>query len=535
MRIPSKQAVVAKVFKSVKAACTRQNAFALLLSGLLSACAQLPEQVEVEPTVAVTAADSGPLYQTARSVNGRFEEPNAAMLVSSAKEAMELRLAMIDSATVSLDAQYFVWSGDSSGNLLLDRFLQAADRGVRVRILVDDLYLLSNSSMSGPDVVLAAIDSHPNIELKVFNPGQYRSGTMGIAGNFAGYFKDFNRRMHNKLFIADGQLALLGGRNLADEYYGLKSEYNFLDIDALVTGASIRDMKSAFDLYWNAERAYPAAGISPDTGAEELTQLREELETLLAADAEKLASYPLEVKDWSEYLATLPDRMHGIEATFLQDDPSVEGDETYRLVDMLAEFDTAEDQEVVIVTPYLIPLEGAIEELKESTDAGLKVTLLTASLASGDHTAVNAHYKKYRHALLEAGAELYEFHHQPGTELRAQADTDPVRGEFVALHPKASVTDRKTCFVGSLNLDPRAMVLNTENGLVIESEAFCSELDDLIQLYLQPENSWHVTLDENGDLQWTSYEGTVHKQPARSASQRMSDFFFRIMPIEKLL
>ena len=134
-----------------------------------------------------------------------------------------------------------------------------------------------------------------------------------------------------------------------------------------------------------------------------------------------------------------------------------------------------------------------------------------------------------------AGAKLYEFHHQPGSELRAMADVAPVAGEFVALHPKVGVTDRKHCFVGSLNIDPRALVINKENGLQIESEALCGQLGDLLELYIAPENAWHVTLDEKGDLQWTSAEGTVHKQPARSGGQRMSDFFFRILPIEKLL
>jgi cardiolipin synthase C len=508
---------------------------ALALGLILAGCSKLPERPDMAQGQAASAADSGILHQLTQEVASLFDEPDAAMLVSRAQQAMELRLAMIDSATVSLDAQYFTWADDSSGNLLLDRFLRAADRGVRVRLLVDDLYLLSNSSLSGPDAVLAAIDAHPNVELRIYNPGRYRSGTLGIAGNFAGSFREFNSRMHNKLFIADGLLAMVGGRNLADEYYGLKEDYNFLDLDALVTGEVVPLMSSSFDLYWNADAAYPAAGLSPETGQEELDALRDELAEILQSYADKLVSYPAEPINWSQFLADALSRMHGIDATFLQDDPGVEGDETYRLVDMIAEFDLPEDREVTIVTPYLIPLEGALKELKESVEGGLEVTLLTASLASGDHTAVNAHYKKYRQGLLEAGANLYEFHHQPGPQLRGQADTAPITSGFVALHPKVSITDRRTCFVGSLNLDPRAMVLNTENGLVIESEGFCAELDDLVRLYLQPENSWHVTLDDAGKLQWTSYEGTVHKQPARSSSQRMSDFFFRMLPIEKLL
>ena len=507
----------------------------LVITALLGACAKLPERGNAPEGRAEATAGEGLLAELAAATNARFAEPDAAMLIPGAQQALELRLALIDSATVSLDAQYFVWYGGAAGDLMLQRVLLAADRGVKVRLLVDDLNLLSDSSLDGPDVGLAALDSHPNVQLRVFNPGQYRSGTMGIAGSFAGDFSQFNRRMHNKLFIADGHLAIIGGRNIANEYFGLKSDYNFLDLDALFSGEVLPSMQEAFDLYWNAEAAHPAAGLSPDTGVAELDIMRDELDEALAAETEILASFPLKPRDWSVLLDRALQRMVGVNATFLQDNPAIDGDDSYRLGDMLAEFDTDEDREVIIVSPYLIPLEGALEDLRADIDKGVKVTLLTASLASGDHTAVNAHYKKYRRGIIEAGAELYEFHHQPGEELRAMADTAPVRGEFVALHPKAGVTDRKSCFVGSLNLDPRALVANTENGMVVDSDAFCGELADLLETYLLPENSWHVTLDEQGNLQWTSYEGTVNEQPARSSGQRWADFFFRIMPIEDLL
>ncbi len=518
---------------SVPRVSTRLAILAFLT--VVAGCARIPEKVEVPPTQAMPAAESGKLYALGQTVASSFTEGNAAMLVTHNKDAMDIRLAMIDSAEVSLDLQYFVWSGDRSGNLILSHLLEAADRGVRVRLLIDDLYLLNDSGMKGPDVVLAAVDSHENIELKIFNAGKFRSGKMGIAGNFVGGFKEFNRRTHNKLMIADGQMGLVGGRNVADEYYGLREDYNFLDLDALVVGKVVPSMSEAYDVYWNSGPVYAAEALNPEATGDELAAVRDDLARLLEESSEWYASYPMARADWSEYLASLPARMHGTNATFLQDDPEVDGEENYRLYDMLAEWDKDDDREVFLVTPYLIPLDEGIAELQETRDLGIEVTILTASLSALDLPAPNAHYKKYRESIVMTGTHLYEFHHQPGKDMRKMADTAPRTAEFVAFHSKLSVTDGRTCYVGSLNLDPRAVIINTENGLVFESEGFCGELKELAELYIQPENSWHVTLDEEGELQWTSYEGTVDKQPARSGGQRMADFFFRIMPIEKIL
>lgn len=508
---------------------------AIVLLLVTGACKSVPEKVDVPITTALPQAGSGAIYDMAAAAVQRTGSPDALALVPDARSGMEWRLAMIDSATTSLDIQYFIWSGDKAGSLLLDRVLAAADRGVQVRLLIDDMYLLADAPIAGQDEALAAIDAHPNVSFKIFNIGRFRSGRLGIAGNIVGGFKEFNRRMHNKMMIADGRLGMVGGRNMADEYYGVRSDYNFIDLDAVVVGDVLPSMISAFDIYWNASQTYQAIGLNPDATGNELEALRTELTEYLAEHAETLAAFPLAPADWSDFLAAAASRMVAAEATFLQDNPEVEGDETYRLYDMLREFDTPEDHDVIMVSPYLIPLQEGIDELQQMADDGIEVTLLTASLGSVDLEATVSHYKKYRTRILETGAKLYEFHHQPGETLRSQADTEPVRAEFIAFHPKLAVTDRRVCYVGSLNLDPRALVINTENGLVIESEAFCSEVADLAELYIQPENSWEVTLDEKGNLQWTSYEGTVTQQPARSTGQRMADFFYRILPIENIL
>ena len=204
--------------------------------------------------------------------------------------------------------QYFVWSDDAAANLVLQRLLQAADRGVQVRVLVDDLYLLSDSSLRGPDSGLAAVAQHPNVQLRVYNPGKYRSGTVGIAGNFMGSFKEFNRRMHNKLFIADGQLAILGGRNIANEYFGLKEEYNFLDLDILVAGEVVPSMIEAFDIYWNAEAVFPAEALAEPIPDDAWQALRDDAWWCLVETPNRLWYHDGHTS-WLPFLNWLPDEL----------------------------------------------------------------------------------------------------------------------------------------------------------------------------------------------------------------------------------
>jgi putative cardiolipin synthase len=348
-------------------------------------------------------------------------------------------------------------------------------------------------------------------------------------------FDSYNRRMHNKLLLADGHFAILGGRNITNEYYGLHQPYNFLDIDVMVTGPVSGRIAKAFDLFWNSQPAY---AIAPDKGARagaRQQKLRAEVAQDVAAQADLIGPLPPHTSDWSALLEDLPHRMHSGRSIFLQDNPEVLNNHTYRLIDMVADIGQGSEEEAIIVTPYLIPVGDFVEDLKAAVDAGVRVRVLTASLAAGDHSAVHAHYKKYRKQLLEAGIELHEMNHQPSEAVRKLADNPPVRGDFIALHPKVAISDRDRCFIGSLNLDPRAIELNTENGLYISSEGLCGELAELVEVYLAPENAWRVSFDENGKIQWTSSEGTVRRAPARSFGQRSSDFFFRLLPLEKQL
>jgi putative cardiolipin synthase len=463
-------------------------------------------------------------------VSARFAETHPAgqsgfLVLTPNDTAYKWRLALIDHATQSIDAQYFIWENDEAGVLLFDRLLKAADRGVRVRVLVDDMLFVAKNRN------IAAITRHPNFDLKIFNPGRVRESTLGAIGEFFLYFRELNRRMHNKLFVVDNQLAIVGGRNIGNPYFGLSKKYNFRDLDVLVIGAIITQLSYAFDKYWNADLSYPGSAMSDDATQEDLSALREELDSYLSKNSDLLAAYPMQPSNWEEKLMHLPLQMHTGTGHFIQDEPISLDDEEYRLADMLDYISEPSSEELMLVTPYFIP-GNLLKDIEETVSEGVNVKIVTGSMGANNHTAAHSHYKKYRRAILETGAELFEFKHDPSTEVRDVSDVEPVEAGFICLHIKALVGDRKRCFVGSLNLDPRALEINTENGLYIESEGLCGQLAEEFDTLMSPENAWKVYLNEDNRIRWKSESGTLSVQPARSFWQRISDFFWRLIPIE---
>jgi putative cardiolipin synthase len=376
---------------------------------------------------------------------------------------------------------------------------------VRVRLLVDDLGIAAN------DRNLAAISNHPNLEIRIFNPGRVRDSTLGAMGEFLLYFKELNRRMHNKLFVVDGHMAIVGGRNIGNPYFGLNKGYNFRDLDVLVAGAVVKELSEAFDEYWNAEAAYPAAAMADVKPTDQGQSVRDGLSEQLIADRNLLASYPMQPRDWEAELQELPSRMKTGEAHFIQDEPVQFGGEEYRLVDMLDYLAAPSHEEMIVVTPYLIPRTGFLKDLARLSSEGVKVSILTGSMGANNHTAAHSHYKKYRRRILAAGAELYEFRHDPSPVMRNASDLPPVQSAYICLHVKALVGDRKRCFIGSLNIKELAKEFDT---------------------MMAPKNAWRVYLDADDQLRWESNSGTVSLQPARSFGQRIADFFFRLVPIE---
>ncbi len=491
-------------------------------------CASIPKAPDLGDEFAYPPADLGALSELSDRLGARMKPSESAFhLIADNRDALMDRLALVDMATSSIDLQYFIWQDDPSGQLLFDRVLQAADRGVRVRLLVDDMGITARRRD------LAAYSSHSNFEIRIYNP--FSSFT-----SFLFRFKELNRRMHNKIMIVDNRVAIAGGRNIGDPYFGLSEKYNFRDLDVLTVGAVVEEISKAYDTYWNNDIAYPALAFSKNTAdtpeeRAELVAVRRELREELEAQAALLVSYPREWREWGDWIDELEEGLEIGEGHFLQDEPVDVDGKAMRLVDMLDYMSSPLEEEYLLVSPYLIPVGDQLATLSATVDSGVDVRILTGSMGSNNHTAAHSHYKKYRKRLLDTGAQLFEARHDLGAEMRRFSDVEPVTAEFISLHIKALIGDRKNSFIGSLNLDPRAMNINTENGLYIESAAIAEQLVAMLEEMMAPENAWHVGRDDEGNLFWTSAEGTVTRQPARSGGQRVADFFFRLLPIESQL
>jgi putative cardiolipin synthase len=500
---------------------------ALAMVCLVTGCASMPTDypppphsvtLEPDPTTSLGRLASDFTNRHAAGVSGYAA-------VDHNGDGLRWRLAMVDSAERSLDILYYLWYDDLGGLLLLEHVIEAAERAVRVRVVVDDALFLDGKQG------LANLDAHPNIEIRIFNPW----ATSGVARAFetAGRMKKLNHRMHNKLLIADGHMAILGGRNVGDHYFGLHYKYNFHDLDIIALGDEASESSEIFDHFWNSDQVMPASAFVDDSSWEEIEGARtKELERL--RDAEELAEFPVERRDWSDELAALVARMSPGTSTVEYDRlVSETAAPTQDGVERLAEIVEQAQREVLILNAYIIPGEQMMEILREATKRGVRVRILTNSLASNDVPAVTAKYKKYRKPLLEAGVELYEFRAHPEIQ-EGIVDIHPVEAHFAGLHTKAAVIDRETVYVGSLNLDPRSIQLNTEMGMIVSSTGLAEEVAAIAERDMSPSNSWRVNLDEDGELYWESTEGIVEKQPAQNSWQRIQMWFFGIAPEDQL-
>jgi putative cardiolipin synthase len=504
---------------------------ALLLPLLLCvACRTPPTDFPLAPPGhALAPAASGPLAELESAFDARVgdDERSGFRLLGENADALLWRLALIDSATRSLDLQYYLWYDDASGSLLAEAVLRAADRGVRVRVLVDDLL-----SSGEEDVVSAAANAHPNVELRLFNPWQTRSGGPLARGvEFLAQMDRLNSRMHNKLTVADNRVAICGGRNLGDHYFGLGHDYNFHDLDVLAVGPAARKLSEAFDVYWNAAPV-AVAGSLAEGSSEQLERLREENRESLR-ESHELSRLPRGRQDWSEQLRALPAQLHAGSARPVYDAPGSNTIAGGSSRDGILQAIDGAREEILVENAYWIPNESSIAYLYELEERGVRVRFLTNSLASHDVPAVNSGYKKWRRRVLEAGVELYELRHDAA--VKALQDTAPVQSEFLGLHAKTFVVDRKVAYVGSHNFDPRSHVINTELGLLVESPGLAHALAQRIEADMQSDNSWRVELDENGNVFWQAGDVRLERQPARNGWQRFQDAIFGILPIEDQL
>ena len=493
---------------------------ALTLLALVGSCATPPKELpEPEPSYALAPAKDGPFADLEAAFSETHgNRKSGFLLLDNNAESLRQRLMLIDEARYSLDIQYYLWYANDSGELVFNRVMDAARRGVRVRLIADDILLLSE------DQNIAAIDAHPNVEVRLFNPWrQYASrGNQKTARTL----ERFNYRMHNKLMVADNRIAILGGRNLGNEYFGLNSTFNFLDIDVLGVGPMARASSELFDHFWNSPLVVSASAFGHDRPGESPQEMvYANLERL--KKSERLQYFPIEKQNWDATLQTLVKRLYPGTSEVVYDTlgkDSISQD----MATIMPEFSKTAQHELLILNAYVIPNEQMLNAARDLVQKGVKIRILTNSLASQDVPAVNSHYGPWRKPILDAGIELYEL--RPDAAVKSREDTPPVVSGFVGLHSKASVIDRSRVYIGSFNLDPRARDFNTEMGALIDSPELAGELAQLAEELMQPENSWQVKLDDQGKLIWQSGNDIRTRQPAQSFWQRVMDVFFKLFP-----
>lgn len=447
------------------------------------------------------------------------------VLLNDGPAALDWRLRAIDSASDSIDFQTFLWHFDTAGAMVLDHVVGAADRGVNVRILIDDTFLVHE------DELLLALAEHPNIEYRVFNPFKRRSGGLATRQllNLA-EFRRLDHRMHNKAMVVDNQVAIVGGRNIADEYFGLDEEANFRDLELLLVGPVVQEVSNAFDDYWNDRWSFPIATVSHDkASAEQLAEARRIGEVSSHVHEEETTQ-----ERAAKWLSILEAADTG-EAILYVDDPPENNpknrDEAPVQVanELIKLFDNAEF-EILIVSAYLIPtpdLEGAVER---ALGRGVRVRILTNSISSNNHLTAHSAYRNHIKTLLEHGAELHEV--RTDARSRDRYMLTPVGRKILALHAKALLIDNDKVFVGSANLDPRSLRINTEMGFLVVGNRFNQTVRVALEGDFSRANAWHLELQEDGRVFWVADDQTLESQPTTTFMQRIEDWFFSHLPIE---
>ena len=455
------------------------------------------------------------------------QEPSGldrSLLIEDPQLALTSRIELIEAADKSIDLQYFIWKNDATGILLIQSLIAAADRGVRIRGLLDDIEL---EGLTGR---IRAINSHPNIEIRIFNPFSVRTNMRLRILRLTEFVLDgmrLNHRMHNKLLIVDNQAAILGGRNIGDEYFGRGSKRNFIDSDILISGSVIPELSDGFDAYWNSALAQPVKRmVNLSLFGADLDRIRERIEKRLSErpDLEGLSDGN---PDKALFAALANGPKLNWSASVI-DDPDVgwfnNPDESAQ---PLTEIALSAQREILIVTPYLIPTDKLLSIAETLIGRGVRISVLTNSLASNDAVIAQAAYGHFREKILKIGVELYEMRGDP-----AFIASDS--GISHNLHSKFLLFDDQVVFIGSLNLDPRSLYLNTELGVVLNSEELSQSFRASFELMTHPDNAWRLERTPNGIL-WRSSAGTLKKPPAKSPWQRFSYNAFSLIPISNQL
>ncbi len=513
--------------------------FLLVAAGtvLLGGCATLPENVNRPESFAY--ADTGDTLLGREFADEIAAHPGKSgfHLLGDGLDAFVARAVFARLAERSIDVQYYLYHADLVGRLLTDQLLQAADRGVRVRLLVDDM------DLTGRDFKVAAADSHPNLEIRIFNPFSRKTGRISQFVTRAG---SVTRRMHNKSFTVDGQVTILGGRNIGNEYFEADPDLAFADLDVVAVGPAAREVSSAFDLYWNSELAYPVSALvdEPPT-PDEVQQLREQLDDFAAAQAGSAYLTALRNSGLAGKLRDDEVQLSWGDAVVVYDQPEKllhdPGRTEFHLAPQLKPFLEGVDRELIIFSPYFVPGKQGTAFLTDLVTQGVRVRILTNSLASNDVSIVHSGYAKYRKPLLRGGVELHEMNKKLTREERKEMK-GPMGSSKASLHAKSFVFDREQVFIGSLNLDPRAFVHNTEIGVVLASPEIAEGMGEWFDENVE-RLAFRLELerDEDGSdtLLWHGYvDGTPQTfsvDPYTGFWKRLGIWFLGLLPIESQL
>jgi putative cardiolipin synthase len=434
----------------------------------VSGCATLPRHVEKSPSTALPNPDTTSLGRiVAAEESGK--NLSGIRVLTSGEEALADLIALADHAERTLDIQYYIIHQDDSARILLHHVRLAADRGVRVRVLVDDL------NTAGEDRRFMHLGAHANVEVRVFNPfpgGRSATWTRLLAS--LGEIRRINHRMHNKLFVADNALAITGGRNIGNEYFTRDPRYNFIDLDVVAAGPIVAELSASFDAFWNSKYAYPIASVASPVSAEPASgQVH-----LMWVPATVLADRPAKIAS-----ETSPD-------------------EEVTIANNLAALMRSAKQELIVISPYFVPGKDGVAMMRDLVARGVHIRILTNSLATTDSPLVHNGYSHYRVELLKLGVELSEVRPKLGQK---RVRFHPFRSSTASLHAKALVIDQRTVFIGSMNMDARSARTNSELGLVMRSTEIARQVTNLLD-DISSDGSYRLQLVDGNRIEWSSGE-----------------------------
>ncbi len=505
---------------------------------LFSGCATLPQGFDRPTSFAYTDTEDTAFGKIRRDERLAHPGQSGFLLLGSGLDAFVARVVLANIAERSIDAQYYLYHDDLVGRLFTDLLLKAADRGVRVRLLVDDM------DLAGRDLGASALDSHPNIEVRIFNPF---SRNVGRTSQFVIRLGSVTRRMHNKSFTVDNQVTILGGRNIGNEYFDANPDLAFADLDVMAIGTVVKEVSSVFDRYWNSELAYPAPVLlkgEPPT-PEKVEELRGKLNEYVADQTDSEYLQALRNSDLADKIRKnkVVFRWGNAEVVFDQPEKILHDfkKEEYHLAPKLKPYFEGTQKELILFSPYFVPGKEGVVFLKQLRERGVRVRILTNSLASTDVAIVHAGYAKYRKDLLRSGIELYEMNKKLTKEQRKEKKG--LHGSSKAsLHAKSFVFDRKQVFIGSLNLDPRAFLHNTEIGVIFASPEIANDMGNWFDQNIE-QIAFKLELhkDERGDeqIRWYGLENgrprIFEVEPHSGFWRRFGVSFMSLMPIESQL